>query len=148
MGNLSRLRELDVEENEIEQLPVEIGLLTNLRKLWLQSNKLTALPTNIGQLFNLQELRAGENNLTHLPEEIGAFEITDHSLQKLHFLGQLQALKSLYINDNACLHNLPTELAACSSLEIMSIENCPLSQIPPEITAGGPSLVIQVCIVY
>jgi leucine-rich repeat protein SHOC2 len=28
----------------------------------------------------------------------------------------------------------------------MSIENCPLSQIPPEITAGGPSLVIQVII--
>lgn len=26
----------------------------------------------------------------------------------------------------------------------MSIENCPLSQIPPEIVAKGPSLVIQV----
>jgi hypothetical protein len=26
----------------------------------------------------------------------------------------------------------------------MSIENCPLSQIPAEIVAGGPSLVIQV----
>ena len=26
----------------------------------------------------------------------------------------------------------------------MSIENCPLSQIPTEIVAGGPSLVIQV----
>ena len=26
----------------------------------------------------------------------------------------------------------------------MSIENCPLSQIPVEIVAGGPSLVIQV----
>jgi hypothetical protein len=28
----------------------------------------------------------------------------------------------------------------------MSIENCPLSQIPTEIVAGGPSLVIQVTI--
>ena len=28
--------------------------------------------------------------------------------------------------------------------QIMSIENCPLSQIPAEIVAGGPSLVIQV----
>lgn len=59
-------------------------------------------------------------------------------------LGALDALKSLYINDNTSLHNLPFELALCASLEIMSIENCPLSQIPPEITAGGPSLVIQV----
>ena len=28
----------------------------------------------------------------------------------------------------------------------MSIENCPLTQIPAEIVAGGPSLVIQVAI--
>jgi leucine-rich repeat protein SHOC2 len=35
-------------------------------------------------------------------------------------------------------------LALCSKLEIMSIENCPLSQIPTEIVAGGPSLVITV----
>lgn len=27
----------------------------------------------------------------------------------------------------------------------MGIENCPLSQIPPDIVNGGPSLVIQVC---
>ena len=53
-------------------------------------------------------------------------------------------LESLYINDNPCLHNLPFELALCSSLQIMSIENCPLSQLPPEIVQGGPSLVIQV----
>ena len=28
----------------------------------------------------------------------------------------------------------------------MSIENCPLSQIPVEIVSGGPSLVIQVTV--
>ena len=56
----------------------------------------------------------------------------------------LESLQSLYINDNANLTNLPFELALCSKLEIMSIENCPLSQIPPEIVSGGPSLVIQV----
>jgi len=60
------------------------------------------------------------------------------------FKGTLEALESLYVNDNPNLHNLPLELALCSSLQIMSIENCPLSQIPPEIVGGGPSLVIQV----
>ena len=29
-------------------------------------------------------------------------------------------------------------------IQIMSIENCPLTQIPTEIVSGGPSLVIQV----
>lgn len=42
------------------------------------------------------------------------------------------------------LHDLPTELAMCCSLQMMSIENCPLTQIPVEVVTGGPSLVIQV----
>jgi Leucine-rich repeat (LRR) protein len=76
----------------------------------------------------------GENCLAYLPEEIGT----------------LENLESLYINDNPNLHNLPFELALCTNLQIMSIENCPLTQIPTEIVAGGPSLVIQVdkCIFY
>ncbi|KFD61688.1 LOW QUALITY PROTEIN: hypothetical protein M514_04758 [Trichuris suis] len=127
VGNLKKLKELDLEENELEVLPSEIGFLFNLNKLLVQSNKLTCLPRTIGNLVSLKELRVGENNLTSLPEEVGT----------------LENLKSLYINDNPSLHTLPYELALCQALEIMSIENCPLSQIPPEITAGGPSLVIQ-----
>lgn len=79
-------------------------------------------------LVNLTYLSVGENNLSYLPEEIGT----------------LESLETLYINDNPQLHNLPFELALCTNLQIMSIENCPLSQIPPEIVAGGPSFVIQV----
>lgn len=52
-------------------------------------------------------------------------------------------LESLYINDNSGLLKLPYELALCNNLSIMSIENCPLSAIPQEVVAGGPSLVIQ-----
>lgn len=95
----------------------------------------------------------------------------------LQEIGSLEALESLYVNDNPNLHALPFELALCSNLQvmvhqpyicndhknieifrffntirkdnfiffqIMSIENCPLSQIPTEIVSGGPSLVIQV----
>jgi len=78
--------------------------------------------------MSLTHLSVGENNLGCLPEEIGT----------------LENLESLYINDNCNLHSLPFELALCTNLQIMSIENCPLSQIPAEIVGGGPSLVIQV----
>ena len=80
------------------------------------------------QLSQLSYLSVGENLLNFLPEEIG----------------NLECLESLYINDNKNLQTLPFELALCSKLEIMSIENCPLPQIPAEIVAGGPSLVITV----
>ena len=69
----------------------------------------------------------GENNLNSIPEEIG----------------NLEKLEELYINDNLNLHWLPAELTLCASLQIMSIDNCPLSQLPEEIVFGGPSLVIQ-----
>ncbi|KRY57589.1 Leucine-rich repeat protein soc-2 [Trichinella britovi] len=146
IGNLKKLRELDLEENELESLPNEIGFLLNLTKLLVQSNKLTSLPRTIGNLVSLKDLRAGENNLTYLPEEIGkknCFRRSFINIGNHSCAGTLENLKSLYINDNPSLHTLPYELALCGSLEIMSIENCPLSQIPAEITAGGPSLVIQ-----
>lgn len=79
-------------------------------------------------LSNLTHLNVGENNLTLLPEDIG----------------QLEKLEQLYINDNPNLDVLPYELALCTNLQIMSIENCPLRSLPQEIVAGGPSLVIQV----
>ena len=78
--------------------------------------------------MSLTHLSVGENCLSSLPEEIGT----------------LENLECLYINDNSNLHSLPFELALCTNLQIMSIENCPLSQIPTEIVSGGPSLVIQV----
>ena len=79
-------------------------------------------------LTNLTHLNVGENSLTSLPEDVG----------------QLEKLEQLYINDNPNLDVLPYELALCTNLQIMSIENCPLRSLPQEIVAGGPSLVIQV----
>jgi len=56
----------------------------------------------------------------------------------------MESLEQLYLNDNENLQSLPYELVLCGSLQIMSIENCPLSTLPSQIVAGGPSLVIQV----
>ena len=56
----------------------------------------------------------------------------------------MESLEQLYLNDNDSLQVLPYELALCNALQIMSIENCPLSSFPAEVVAGGPSLVIQV----
>lgn len=127
-----------------------------LQKLVLTNNQLNTLPRGIGHLTNLTYLGLGENLLQHLPEEIGtssplpsnthghtdpyATRLKPFSLQPT---GTLENLEDLYLNDNPNLHSLPFELALCSKLSIMSIENCPLSHLPPQIVAGGPSFIIQ-----
>jgi len=64
--------------------------------------------------------------------------------RQVFLLGKMESLEQLYLNDNDSLQVLPYELALCNALQIMSIENCPLSSFPAEVVAGGPSLVIQV----
>ncbi|KAL0159787.1 hypothetical protein M9458_043512, partial [Cirrhinus mrigala] len=112
----------------------------------------------IGHLTNLTYLGLGENLLQHLPEEIGKIPppppSNTHNHTPIHIrtclrpfslqpTGTLENLEDLYLNDNPNLHSLPFELALCSKLSIMSIENCPLSHLPPQIVAGGPSFIIQ-----
>lgn len=56
--------------------------------------------------------------------------------------GNLQNLEELYLNDNP-LQVLPFELALCTKLALMSVEDCPLPQIPPICVEGGPSAIMQ-----
>ena len=50
LGELHRLRMLDLEENNLDSLPAEIERLQNLHTLLLSSNKLTTLPRSIGSV--------------------------------------------------------------------------------------------------
>ena len=51
LGQLSKLRTLDLEENFLESVPNEVGRLRDLKKMILQSNNLTQLPRALG-LYN------------------------------------------------------------------------------------------------
>ena len=63
-------------------------------------------------------------------------------LNQIICLGNLQSLEELYLNDNP-LQVLPFELALCTKLALMSVEDCPLTQIPPLAVEGGPSTIMQ-----
>merc|ERR1711902_19247 len=47
MGNL---RILAIRDNELIEIPEEIGALSNIRELHLQGNRLTVLPPSVAQL--------------------------------------------------------------------------------------------------
>ena len=58
-------------ENNLTELPAEIGDLKELMKLSVSNNQLVGLPTSIQKLNRLEKLKLDGNNLTELPAEIG-----------------------------------------------------------------------------
>ena len=81
LGQLTSLKVLNLDENQLTSVPAEIGQLATLESLDLYGNKLTSVPADIGQLTSLEELDLNCNQLTSVPAEIG----------------QLAALRELYL---------------------------------------------------
>lgn len=66
--SLSRLRHLSVLDNELEEVPVELGHLTELTEVNLTSNNLSWLPPQLYKCKDLTKLHVARNKLTSLPE--------------------------------------------------------------------------------
>uniref|UniRef100_A0A7S3LT65 L domain-like protein n=1 Tax=Palpitomonas bilix TaxID=652834 RepID=A0A7S3LT65_9EUKA len=69
IGQIKRLRFLDVSGNAFAQLPQCIPSANTLRFLLLSSNRLQALPGTIGHLDKLEELRIDHNQIRQLPPD-------------------------------------------------------------------------------
>jgi len=67
---LIALRQLELNNYHLRELPVEIGYLTELEVLVLDDNHIEYLPDSIGRLVNIKKLSVRHNNLTNLPENM------------------------------------------------------------------------------
>uniref|UniRef100_H3BYD4 P53-induced death domain protein 1 n=1 Tax=Tetraodon nigroviridis TaxID=99883 RepID=H3BYD4_TETNG len=107
-------------QNQISELPPDIGQLSSLTYLSLVGNKLVTLPPSLGQLTRLHTLDVSLNLLQQLPDEIGSLgslvrlEISQNKLRQLpESMGSLSSLRELFIYSNdirvipPCLNKLP-----------------------------------------
>ncbi len=63
-----RLRWLILTDNQLSELPPEIGRCTRLQKLMLAGNQLQSLPAEMANCTGLELLRIAANRLSALPE--------------------------------------------------------------------------------
>ncbi|MBD3350722.1 MAG: hypothetical protein GF364_04460, partial [Candidatus Lokiarchaeota archaeon] len=114
-------------DKPLEILPENIGDLSELRVLDLERNNLKELPDSIGQLKNLEEINLVENNIVHLPESIG--NLTSLKKFLLHFneledlpesFGNLQNLKTLELQFNL-FKSLPESFGNLKNLEYLNL---------------------------
>lgn len=106
IGNMSSLKNLQVNSNQLTDIPTTIGDLTNLIYLGLSSNQLTGIPTTINNLGQLSRFYMDKNQLTALP-----------------FMGDLDELNFLHVNDNQIAGNMPEWLADMDKLLYLRIQN-------------------------
>jgi len=74
IGQLSELSSLFIEKHDLTELPDSFTMLANLKHLYISNNWLTSLPSEFGDLTNLETLDLGYNQLVSISESIGDLE--------------------------------------------------------------------------
>jgi len=156
---LQDLFRLDLSNNEINELPKEIGKLTGLRILIVDNNNIKEFPQEIYQLKNLGMLSCIENNISYISEDIinmqellvfmacyNSISVLPNNFFKLLNLtgiclhgnkltklpsdiGNLSNLTSITISNND-IAELPYSLSKLEQLESIDMENTQISEIP------------------
>ncbi|XP_024175811.1 probable LRR receptor-like serine/threonine-protein kinase At3g47570 isoform X2 [Rosa chinensis] len=143
IGRLSRLRELDLNNNELSgSIPSSLGNLTLLTLLHLQENNLEgSIPSSLGKYHWLIKLVLSGNKLngTIPPQVIGLSSLSiGLGLDGNQFtgslpmeIGKLKNLGILDISNNLLSGELPSSLGSCESLELLYLQgNFFLGPIP------------------
>ncbi|CAH8447817.1 unnamed protein product [Dicrocoelium dendriticum] len=141
LGKLSSLTELWMDDNEIQSIPAELGLMQRLQQLDLSENMIGTLPDEISGLLSLCDLNLSQNSLSCLPNSFG--ELKKLTVVKLNqnrlitltsAIGGCSNLQELYLTENF-LSSLPPTLGDLKSMFLLNVDQNQLTELPTEI--GG-----------
>ncbi|QCK16616.1 leucine-rich repeat domain-containing protein [Mangrovivirga cuniculi] len=118
-ANINRfvnLKTLDLEKNNIQELPIEFTQLKKLEEFYIPFNLLSDLPEGFSEMHNLNVIGLGENKFKDFP-----IELTE--------LDQLQML-DLSGNDIA---EVPEEIGQMKNLKLLSLNDTNINTLPDTI---------------
>lgn len=131
---------LYLDENELAELPADIGSLAGLKRLGLSRNRIAQMPEETGALEALEFLNASWNRLETAPESVGLGKLKELYLNNNHFktmpeaLCGLGGLRELYLQHNA-LSGLPESIGGLVHLTHLGLDANSLEQLPESIGA-------------
>lgn len=137
---LALLKDLNLQDCKLTEVPDEVCLLTNLRNLNLSGNQLKTVPEKIEQLVKLKTLELRNNRLETIPESIGklvnlqGFHLWNNQLKTIpESIGLLINLEELDLADNE-LETIPEGIGKLNKLQSFFLDNNLLKTIPETIS--------------
>lgn len=111
------LRNLELSENKIREIPLFIGQFSQLKQLHLSNNCLELLPDEIGSMKKLEILNLAGNRIKALPDTIVG--CTD--------------LRTIDVSSN-CFKQFPTSIIACLQLDLLNLNANQIETLPDEVS--------------
>ena len=127
---------LDLESNQLTDLPNTFSLLNKLKKLYLNHNELSYLPDSFANLEKLQKLSLTSNKFLYFPEilcyltELKVLFFTQNQITSLtNRIGRLTNLTELRLDRNRLKH-LPDTFTNLTQLKRLHLEINSFTAIP------------------
>lgn len=124
IGNLTELLTLNLYRNELEgEIPKSLGNIKNLRDINLTYNQLTGeVPAELGNVTSVLSINLSNNKLNGISPQLG-----------INLAANAPELKSFYADTNQ-IAIIPKELVLVPNLEVLSLKENIITEIPAEIT--------------
>jgi len=136
ISNLCSLAVLDLHDNQLEDLPDELGDLRSMTRLNLSHNRFSRIPNGIFQMIDLRVLQLNNNKIELVDERLGdvnmlhQLDLANNHLQGLPgSIGFLTKVSNLNLSNNK-LEDLPPEISSMSGLTTLDLNNNKLKSIP------------------
>nr|GMD08474.1 putative disease resistance protein RGA3 [Ipomoea batatas] len=142
IGNLHKLRKIDLRRSKVEELPDSICSLGNLETLDLKRCEcLSRLPEGIGNLCKLRGIDLSLSKVEELPDSICSLDNLNYlNLERCECLsrlpkgiGNLHKLREINLC-NSKVEELPDSICSLDNLEYLYLQGCEcLSRLPEGI---------------
>ena len=128
---LGNLQELRLGENFLySRFPQELGRLDGLERLEVQGNSMFGdIPQGLYKMADLEVLRLDDTLMADSPWLVSSDEGFTGSIST--FIGGLQKLKLLLLNNNPITGTIPTELGLCKDLQVFRVHRTQISGTMP-----------------
>ncbi|WP_340199666.1 leucine-rich repeat domain-containing protein [Ascidiimonas sp. W6] len=136
IGMLDSLEDLSVSDNSLKELPQSIALFTNLKELISENNPITSIPEAVSEMTSLEVLYMPNSQLEKLPDQIAQLpnlkeiNVAGSNITELpEALGEMPSLSELSVQNNL-LETLPESLGNSESIQTINVSQNELVSIP------------------